>query len=78
MGFTFDEAKKKLNLDETLEKVSKVVHDAVEQIDDAIDKGRETLTEKFDRDGTTTDTTAEPAADTPEPGEDQPKPDYTI
>lgn len=74
MGFSFDEAKKKLNLDETLEKVSKVVHDAVEQIDDAIEKGRETLTEKFDRD----DTTAEPTADTPEPGEDQPKPDYTI
>ncbi|SDB89863.1 hypothetical protein GA0111570_10736 [Raineyella antarctica] len=46
----FDEAKKKLNLDETLEKVTKVVKETVDQIDDVIDKGRETLTEKFDRD----------------------------
>lgn len=71
MGFNFDEAKKKLNLDETLEKVSKAVHDAVEQIDEAIDKGRATISEKFDKDDTPADTTEPPA-------DDQAKPDYTI
>ncbi len=78
MGFNFDEAKKKLNLDETLEKVGQVVKDTVGQIDDVIDKGRETLTEKFDKDKGQGE---QAAPETPEgEGEstDESKPDYTI
>ncbi len=71
MGLNFDETKKKLNLDDTLEKVKEVVRETVDQIDDAIDKGRETLTEKFDKD----------RSPEPTPGSEstaEPKPDYDI
>ena len=76
MGFNFEEAKKKLNLDETLEKVTKVVKETVDQIDEAIERGRETLTEKFDKDKdkdaatppATQDTPAEESADDLDPG----------
>lgn len=71
MGFNIEDAKNKLNLDETLEKVKEVVRETVDQIDDAIDKGRETLTEKFDK-----DRSPEPTPGTESTAE--PKPDYDI
>lgn len=78
----FEEVKKKLNLDETLEKVKEVVRETVDQIDDAIDKGRETLSEKLDQDrGTETTDTAEGSAPQPTPGTEatkEPKPEYDI
>lgn len=80
MGFNFDEAKKKLNLDETLEKVGQVVRDTVGQIDDVIDKGRETLTEKFDKDRTEGEQASEGEGEGESTDEstDESKPDYTI
>ncbi|MPM41288.1 hypothetical protein SDC9_87938 [bioreactor metagenome] len=75
MGFNFDEAKKKLNLDETLDKVAKVVKETVDQIDDAIEKGRETLSEKLEPKQEGEAPTAEPGP-TPQPGPDaEPGPD---
>lgn len=71
MGFNFEEAKKKLNLDETLEKVTKVVKETVDQIDEAIEKGRETLTEKFDLDKDK-DAAAPPTAQDSPAGESNP------
>ena len=70
MGFNFEEAKKKLNLDETLEKVTKVVKETVDQIDEAIEKGRETLTEKFDLDKDKDKEAAAPATAQDSPAED--------
>ena len=72
MGFNFEEAKKKLNLDETLEKVTKVVKETVDQIDEAIEKGRETLTEKFEKDkhAAAPATTQESPAEDSDPADD--------